>query len=399
MSINGVFRTSVSGMNAQANRLSAVSDNIANTSTNGYKRGSVEFSSLVLPNNGGDYNPGTVKTQVRYSISQQGNIASTSSGSDLAITGNGFFVVQDGSGRDYFTRAGSFVQKTDPDTGVTSLVNAAGYQLVGRKIPDGGTEPIELPVGALIAPKASARADIAAQLPSGDEVGSEKMTSLTVYDRLGAEHTIDIKSTKIAGATAGPPATSGTWTIEMGDRAGGSTVTPNPATIEFGLDGQPIGGPPSFSVTLTDGTTIAANFASLSQYDSDYDANVSSDGNPAGAISEFTFDENGRLSGILSTGNVIPLYDIALASFTSPDQLTPKAGNVYVASNSSGDAKFGTAGANGFGGIISGALEQSNVDLASELTTMIESQRSYSANSKVFQTGSEILDVLVNLKR
>ena len=113
MSINGVFRTSVSGMNAQANRLSTVSENIANSSTNGYKRNSTEFASLVLAQGGGEYNPGSVKTQVRQSISQQGSIAATSSGSDLAIQGDGFFVVQDTAGREFYTRAGSFVQRTE----------------------------------------------------------------------------------------------------------------------------------------------------------------------------------------------------------------------------------------------------------------------------------------------
>ncbi len=94
MSLYGMMRTGVSGMNAQANRLSAVADNIANASTVGYKRAETQFSSLVLPSTGGQYNSGSVLTDVRYGISDQGGIRSTSSTTDLAIDGNGYFVVQ-----------------------------------------------------------------------------------------------------------------------------------------------------------------------------------------------------------------------------------------------------------------------------------------------------------------
>lgn len=124
MSLYGMMRTGVSGMNAQANRLSAVADNIANASTVGYKRAETQFSSLVLPSTGGQYNSGSVLTNVRYGISDQGGIRSTSSTTDLAIDGNGYFVVQGADGSTFLTRAGSFV----PDKN-GNLVNSAGYYL------------------------------------------------------------------------------------------------------------------------------------------------------------------------------------------------------------------------------------------------------------------------------
>ncbi len=117
-------------MNAQANKLSAVADNIANASTNGYKRGSTEFSSLVLPSTSGNYNSGSVLTQVRHNIGAQGGLTSTSSTTDLALDGNGFFVVQDASGMPYLTRAGSFVPDKNGD-----LVNVAGFTLMGYPYP------------------------------------------------------------------------------------------------------------------------------------------------------------------------------------------------------------------------------------------------------------------------
>src|SRR5690606_26533174 len=126
MSLYGMMRTGVSGMNAQSTRLATVADNIANSGTNGYKRASVEFSSMVIPNSGTSYVSGGVSTQIRYSMAA-GNTQYTTSITDLAIDGNGFFVVQDAGGQPFLTRAGSFI----PDSN-GNLVNAAGFYLMGR---------------------------------------------------------------------------------------------------------------------------------------------------------------------------------------------------------------------------------------------------------------------------
>src|SRR5690606_25224724 len=126
MSLYGMMRTGVSGMNAQSTRLATAADNIANSGTNGYKKASVEFSSLVVPNTGTSYVSGGVSSQVRYNMNA-GNIQYTTSVTDLAIDGNGFFVVQDPAGKPFLTRAGSFI----PD-GNGNLLNAAGYYLMGR---------------------------------------------------------------------------------------------------------------------------------------------------------------------------------------------------------------------------------------------------------------------------
>ncbi len=130
MSLFGMMRTGVSGMSAQANRLSTVADNIANSNTTGYKRSDTEFASMLLPSTEGSYNSGGVKTEVRSEISDQGVIQYTNSSTDLAIDGNGFFIVQDQSGNIFLTRAGSF---TVNDEG--HLVNAAGLSSWATAIP------------------------------------------------------------------------------------------------------------------------------------------------------------------------------------------------------------------------------------------------------------------------
>ena len=214
MSLYGMMRTGVSGMNAQANRLSTVADNIANAGTTGYKRSSTEFSSLIIPNVTGNYTSGGVTTSVRYATSQQGDLKYTSSTTDLAINGDGFFVVQDPSGNPFLTRAGSFV----PD-GDGRLVNAAGFYLMGYSSANGtpsavtngfgGLEPVlisqteltavpsknglftaNLPAGAtVVAP---------ANLPSANAATAtaSAKSSLVVYDNLGNEVLLDVYFTK-----------------------------------------------------------------------------------------------------------------------------------------------------------------------------------------------------------
>ncbi|MEF2071738.1 flagellar hook-basal body complex protein [Consotaella aegiceratis] len=157
MSIYGIMSTSVSGMNAQANRLSAVSENIANSNTNGYKRAQTDFSTLVSSSGSTTvYNSGVVSTTTRNLVSQQGSLSYTTSTTDLAISGDGFMVVSDASGNNYLTRAGSFVLDSDGN-----LVNSAGYTLMGYPLPYGdtvgvangyaGLEAVNLSVSSLIA--------------------------------------------------------------------------------------------------------------------------------------------------------------------------------------------------------------------------------------------------------
>ena len=161
------------------------------------------------------------------------------------------------------------------------------------------------------------------------------------------------------------------------------------------------------SPALTAQTVNGAELASLeisiggsTQLASDFDvSNGKIDGNAASKVTGYEISNDGILSLKYSNGELTPKYRIAMASVQSPDNLKPLPGNVYSQSNESGVIVMGYAGTNGYGSIISGALEDSNVDIAEELTSMIESQRNYTANSKVFQTGSELMEVLVNLKR
>src|SRR5215510_13972678 len=144
MGLFGMMRTSVSGMDAQANRLSTVADNIANSSTTGYKRASTDFSSLVLESGGSGYESGSVETRVRMGISEQGTFRFSTAVTDLAVKGNGFFLVNSESDQTFLTRAGAFVKDGNGD-----LVNAAGYRLMGYSLAPGAPPPVANGTGGL----------------------------------------------------------------------------------------------------------------------------------------------------------------------------------------------------------------------------------------------------------
>lgn len=445
MSLYGMMTTGASGMNAQASRLSTVSDNIANASTTGYKSASTEFSSLLLPSISGNYNSGSVNTDVRYSIDQQGALTYTSSSTDMAISGNGFFVVEDPSGTPYLTRAGSFVPNASGQ-----LVNAAGYTLMGYPYTSSDPTPVvngynglvPISVGATslkatvsTAATFSANVDSTAtavdtsvnDLPSSNASASNPIaytskSSLKAYDSLGNEVLLDIYFTKTAdsppsweasvfnqadadSSTGGFPYTDSTGALDSPLATDTLVFDPGTGKLDDGTTTTGSGTASPTSLTIASGgiTNMGAftiDFSNMTQLNYQFSVqDASVDGNGASEIDKVQISKDGIVSAQYANGDLLPIYRVGMANVESPDNMNVISGNVYSPSTDSGVVVLGFAGSNGFGDIVSGALESSNVDLAGELTTMISSQRTYTANSKVFQTGSDLLDVLVNLKR
>ncbi|MDH4414732.1 MAG: flagellar hook protein FlgE [Rhizobium sp.] len=412
MSLYGTMRTGVSGMNAQSNRLSTVADNIANSSTVGYKKASVQFSSMILPTTNGAYNSGGVETDVRYSISAQGTFSYTTSETDLAINGDGFFIVKGDDGTPYMTRAGSFVLQDDG-----TLKNTAGYTLQGYPfetdvdptiVVNGfdGLQDVDLS-GAGISAVRSETGTLDVNLPNSAQVGVAadiKTTSLKVFDSQGTSRLITFTYEKLADnqwQVSAVEADGGTQVVaptvldfdadgKLINPAAPATVTIDPYTVGGAEVGNPAGTPPGILLNIGNTTQLASAFSVESG---------KVDGNAASKVKGYEIDDKGVVSIAYENGDLVPKFRVALASVQSPDNLNPVAGNMYTQSNDSGVVILGYAGSSGFGTILSGALEDSNVDVAEELTAMIESQRNYTANSKVFQTGSELMEVLVNLKR
>jgi len=413
------MRTSASGMEAQANRLGTVADNIANVNTTGYKRASTEFSSFIPIRATSEYVSGSVTSHIRNQISEQGILNYTTSVTDLAINGNGFFVVSDADGTPFITRSGSFVKN-----GEGELVNAAGYHLMGYSLENGtpapvangtsGLERVTLDNLALEAEQSTegvfytnVPADAAviapADLPSANAASAEytaKSSLATVAD-LGREVTLDIYWAKTAADT---------WEISVFDRAAeaptgefpyssGPLVT-DTLTFDSASGALTPASPTDITIPVPGGSSLVLDLSESSQLATDYtvvEAKVN--GNGPSAVDRTEIDDEGIIYAIYENGARVPTFQIPLANVSSPDNLQPLAGDVFTTTAESGELQVGFPTKAGLGNVNSSALEQSTVDLANELTFMIESQRHYSVNSKVFQTGADLLDVLVNLKR
>lgn len=418
------MRTSTSGMNAQASRLSSISDNISNSSTTAYKGSSVSFSSLVLSSAGGTtYTSGSVNAVTSYAISEQGSLKSTTSSTDLAIKGAGFFVVKDSSDNIFLTRDGSFTVNKSGE-----LVNTSGYTLLGYSSTDGsaaivngfsGLAPVKVTENGLTA-NASTTGNVTANLDmratavttattpadigtTSSSVDYTSSTSVVTYDDLGNAVQIDIYYTKTA---------ANTWKVAAFNHADRDTSTGSfpyasapLSTAE--LDFDPTTGKlstssvnDSISFAVPGGKTVALDLSSSTQYAYAFGVSAAKvNGNAPSTISSVAIGQDGKVSAVYANGSTKDLYQIALAKVQSPDNLTPVSGSAYSLNDNAGTVIVGFAGDSNFGTINSYQLEESNVDVATELTNMIESQRNYTANSKVFQTASDLMDVLVNLKR
>jgi flagellar hook protein FlgE len=438
MSIFGTMKTAVSGMNAQANRLGTVGDNIANSSTAGYKRASTAFSSLVLPSTQGSYSSGGVETNVRYSIAEQGGIQYTTSNTDLAIQGEGFFIVSDQNGSPYLTRAGAFQKDANG-----YLVNTAGYQLMGypygsnppAAVVNGfnGLEAINInDFGLVSSPSTQGsfpanldkRADVigagatppnALIPPSANNASSVigNKSSLTAYDHAGAKVLYDFYYTKTG-------TTPDTWQVAVyrqdqstnggfpyAATADAPSLVQSVVNLTFDPNTNKLTTASPKSITITDpndgatpAQTINIDLSDMTQFASDFTPGKGIiDGNAPSPITDVEIGGDGLVTAVYQDGGRRPIYQVALATVPAIDKMLPQNGNVYLPTNDSGVVTIGFPQSGSFGQIYSGALESSNVDIASELTEMIESQRVYTANSKVFQTGSDLMDVLINLKR
>jgi flagellar hook protein FlgE len=411
MTASALFNTALMGMSAQTSALGAIAENISNSSTVGYKQATTQFSTILTNFAGGGDIGGGVSTKTRFDVTTQGGLQSTSSATDLAIKGSGFFVVSDSAGQTFLTRAGSFVKDEQG-----RLVNSAGYYLMGfsggaTSVSGGlsGMQPITVNTGKLIsnpsttgslAANLDARASvISTNLPSTNAAASSytSKTSITAFDNLGTPVVLDVYL-----ANTG----SGNWEMDVYDAStatsGGFPYSSGPIlTQSLSFDptnGNLLSGSPA-SIPVPNGQNLNLDLSNMTQLGAAFTINnVSVNGNAASAIASLSISSDGVLSYNLASGQMIPAYTVALADVNSPDNLTPLTGNVFSPTLDSGQAFVGVAGVGHFGTIVSSELEGSTVDLAAQLSNMIVAQRSYTANSQVFQVASDVLQVLNNLK-
>lgn len=420
MSIGSALQAGVSGLKALSTRLATISDNIANSSTIGYKRYDTQFSSLVI-NSGakGAFSAGGASTIVRTDISRNGGIVGSDVVTDLAIGGNGFFAVSSAAaGGDFaLTRAGSF---RPDETG--ALRNASGFYLQGFALnPDGSYangapnlttfDSLEtVNIGAINGTaQATSIMSFIGNVPQ-DSAGPFE-TGIQYYDEFGASQNLTLN-----WVNTGP----NTWDLEIydGPVAGPPLGTLSNIDFNAGVPGAPnYGGSATaggvgalnaaagtFDVTLASGQVITVNigaqdtFSGVTQFAGDYNPETIANGSGLGELEAIDISEQGIMIAVFSTGERRPIYEIPLADVVNPDGLTPGDGNVFSLSASSGALRLAGAG-NGVGEVNAGALEGANVDIATELTSLIETQRAYSSNATVVRTADEMLEEVTRIKR
>jgi flagellar hook protein FlgE len=462
MSINSALLAGVSGLVANSSKLAAISDNISNVNTTAYKRNDVSFSTLVTSQAvKGEYSAGGVQGLSHAAVSQQGLIQSASSATDLAISGDGFFVVTTkGAGLTpsdprMFTRAGAF----EPDAN-GFLVNDAGFYLQGWPVQANGTFGIDPSDLSLIAPinvknlgaavqsttnvGASANLDQTTPIPAASTYNAATASmaayaatgtgtppdappiEFTVVDSMGGAHKLalafcrtttpnswnaEIYAVPATDVTAGPSGqiksglinfnTDGSINLNTSTLFGPATVAPaapSPQTISLAASGA---GAPAWAA----GLGIAANaltfdLSQLTQLASTSTVNsVTSNGASAGNIIGVQVGTDGVVSALFDNSQVRKIAQVAIATFPNSNGLQAASGNAYQAALAAGQMTLKTAGSGGAGKISSSSLEASTVDLSSEFTGLITTQKAYSASSKIITTADQMLDELINIIR
>ncbi len=455
----------VSGMQNHQTRLDVIGNNVANVNTTGFKRGRVNFQDMISQqlsgaasptNEIGGVNPKEVGLGVMTAsidtIFTQGNLQSTGVSTDVAIQGNGFFVLKNGE-ESFYTRAGSFGLDSEG-----TLVNPANgmrvqgwmaRELNGEMVLQtaGSTEDLIIPVGQKDPAKATENVNFACNLnkntpeilegaSAADIAKGTWSTEQKIYDSFGNEHMLSVSFTRVAGnpnqwqatvqidpdnavateTRVGLGTTDGvenTFLINfdnMGrlqsvtDTAGNVTNPAGQIVLQTSFNvpdanADEAGNPYRQTLNINLGTigsmenTITQS-ASASSTKAFYQ-----DGYTMGYLDNFKIDSSGIITGVYSNGTNRVIGQIAMATFTNQGGLEKAGENTYVESNNSGLANIGTSGIAGKGSLLAGSLEMSNVDLTEQFTDMIVTQRGFQASSKTIQTADTLLDTVLNLKR
>ena len=410
------LNTAVSGMLANSSWLSTISQNVANSNTTGYKNTGTEFSALVDAAPGQTSQVAGVTSNTVFYNTLQGQVKSTQTTTNLGVEGNGFFIVSDGGGNTFLTRNGSFV----PDA-QGNLVNSAGYYLMAQpttnatatnqsvnsiaglqKVNVDGAAMTASPstTGKLVANLPSTAATInSANLPSTNTASSQYTaeTTVTAYDNLGGAHTIDLYFANMGNDQ---------WEVDAYDNStatnGGFPFSSGPlttSTLNFSSTTGALTSGSPLSIAIPGGQTVSLDLSGATQLASSFGVTSSTiDGNAAGTMTGVAISQSGIMSFQYSNGVSNDSYIIPLANVAAPDNLTSTLGGAFQTNAESGSLIINNAKTAGLGAINSSSLESSTVDLATELTDMIQAQSAYQANSKVFQTSTDIFDILNNLK-
>jgi flagellar hook protein FlgE len=420
------FYTSLSGLQAAQTDMSTISHNLANVATNGFKKSRTEFADVIASSV--SLSPtkmvgsGTV-VKGNYQQFGEGSLTTSTSSLDLAMSGDGFFIVKpdpDAAGVD-FTRNGGFAPDADgnvvdsngghlqvyPVDGDGAVVATGIDSTISLKLPATSGTPVSTKNVAL-----SVNLNASSSLKDGttfnrfDASTYTQSAKTTVYDASGNPLTLTNYYVRTKAPTTTDP--TSTWQVYsyVGDQqlttGGGSTA---PTTLTFDQNGTMTAPTTAtaFDAFTPAGSTapqsLSEDFGASTQAASPFTVlNRTQDGAAVGQLQGVTVDSNGLITASFSNGDTQPLGMVALANFNNPEGLRQLGNSYWSATGVSGSPKLGSAGANGFGNLMSSTIEGSNVDITEELVNLIAAQRNFQANSKALDTQSQISETIFNIR-
>ncbi len=418
--------SAISGLRGHQIMMDVIGNNIANVNTVGFKSGRVNFQDILsqtlhgatAPQGGlGSIDPAQIGLGMTVAgidvLQTQGNLQSTGKTTDMAIQGDGFFIESDGSSVSY-TRDGAFDIALDG-----SLANpASGLKVQGWQADANGqidmTQPITnlvIPIGQRTTALATSNVTLSGNLDAGGTAAVQGPpavaattvpTTMTVFDSLGVSHSVKITFTKTAANAWDWAATADPSDKFLTITAAGGPPPVNQGVLTYTNGGVFSASTGSLALTFSNGasnTTPKIDFSQMTQFSGTSQPAGQTDGFTSGTLVTFAVGDAGTLSGVYSNGQTQTLGQIALADFLNSAGLLRAGQNNFSATSASGAANIGAAGTSGRGTVTTGALEMSNVDLATQFTGMITAERGFQANGRVITTSDEMLQELVNLKR
>lgn len=399
------FRIAVSGLKAATADLNVTSNNIANASTTGFKESRTQFSDVYAASSLGTTGDAIGQGVQLASVAQQfnqGNISFTDNSLDLAISGAGFYAVEDASGR-FYTRAGAFGMDKNGNVVNPEGQNLLAYQADATGAITAAVAPLQINASN-IAPQATSLVNAELNLDAADTIPAvafdpnvpasyNNSTSMAIYDSLGAEHLATIYTRKTA---------ANTWQAIA--RVDGNATTAPVGTLTFNTSGV-LQAPTAINfgtVATTTGSAdiaLSVDFNNTTQYGSDYAVHaLSHNGFTTGRLSGVDISDDGVVQARFSNGQSKAQGQVMLADFGNPQGLQAMGGTSWAETSSSGPPLNGQPGTATLGLIQSGALEESNTELAEQLVNMIIAQRSFQANAQVIRAEDEVTQTIINIR-
>ncbi len=437
MSLFGALNTAISGLTAQSAAFTNIGDNVANSQTVGFKRVDTAFEDFLTTSTAARNESGAVVTTPEYRNSVQGAVTQTDQPLNMAIAGQGFFVVTAQTGTSSagpvfaknpsYTRTGDFALNKDG-----YLQNSAGNIL------NGFVQDPAKPVGVLdlsqikpihinqsgFSPVATTQVTLSANLPATPTGALPIQTQVQVYDALGQQQLLQLAWTPVSG-------TPSKWQVAISQPGGGPPI--GTASVAFGPTANPgvpagtIGALATVSGAVT-GSAYAANGQASLSFTTDFGSGpqtialdlgtfgqangltqfagtdyvpraLSQNGVAPGNFSGVTTRADGQIQINYDTGQSQVVGRVPLTTFANPDALQRQNGQAFTASSLSGPAQTVSVGTSGSGQLVVSAVESSNVDIANEFAKLIVAQRAYSANTKLVTTADQMLQETLDLKR